>query len=81
MGIVNPNSDPVDSLGGLGDMLVESLICKGISLVNNDGFPTLHSPISDPGKGSNRKIRGSREIKAPEGSGKHAEEKDVAGIC
>ena len=73
MEIASPISDPVDSLGGLEDMLVKSVVCKGITLVNDDGFPTLHNPRSDPRIFSNRHMRGRREVRAPEGSGQRAD--------
>ena len=71
--VASPKNDPVDSLGVLEDMLVKSMVWEGLTVVNDEGLPTLHSHGTNPERFSNRKFNSRRVVRAPEGSGQHAE--------
>ena len=53
-------------------MLVENVVCEGVTVVNDAGFPTLHDHGSVPEKRSNRYTESGSCVGAPEGSGAHA---------
>ena len=70
-----PTVSPETSSGTvLGDMLAKSVVCEGVTVVNDEGFPTLHDHGSVPESCSNRYTESGSCVGAPEGSGAHAAE-------
>ena len=80
VGSADAINDPVDSFGVFEDMLAKNVVCEGVTVVNDEGFPILHSHGSDPEGCRNRKLTGRSQVMAPEGSGQPAEEKGFARI-
>ena len=77
MVITRPASNRFAHMIGLEDMLAAGVVCEGVTVVNDEGFPTLHKPSSTFGKGSVSSTRVRREIGVLEHPGHRAEEIDV----
>ena len=67
---------PATSCGKLDDML-GGVVCEGVTVVNDAGFPTLHDHGSARELSVNRSRKDEGEVMAPEGPGPNAEDVSV----